>query len=217
MLSLAIWSIPSKFNIAMENDPFIDGLPIKHGNLSISMADLRWLCLLVPWAQPSPHRGGFCASHGAAMKFHPVLAGALAVALARQARWTAPQKPDPELIGFQMIWDYFSMKLWSITILRIDEWWLIHGLLVLIGCTCILHITSQEDNIWGHWPPIINDFLMGKKWWGHNGDKLGDTTSNMIIWVCLSLKMGHAHKNAIFIQNWRIFNCHVWFPVGTLW
>ena len=27
----------SQFNIAMENDPFIDGLPIKHG-------DFPWLC-----------------------------------------------------------------------------------------------------------------------------------------------------------------------------
>ena len=30
------------FNIAMENDPFIDGLPIKNG-------DFPWLCQITRW------------------------------------------------------------------------------------------------------------------------------------------------------------------------
>ena len=38
LISVTLWL----FNIAMENAPFIDGLPIKHG-------DFPWLCLIARW------------------------------------------------------------------------------------------------------------------------------------------------------------------------
>ena len=60
------------FNIAMENGPFIDGLPIKNG-------DFPWLCITrwyIPILDGGLHRRPCKKTyrrHSPAMKFHPVM------------------------------------------------------------------------------------------------------------------------------------------------